>query len=255
MSDAGAAGETIPEWLSLDDGEELQWVGEPELASKANELVTGAMLLPFLGLGLVVMVPAYLQVKNTDYVATNQSLYAKSGILSTNIQSLELDKIQNTEYSQSFLEKQMGYGTVGFDTAGSSGVELEFEAISNAREVQENVRELAKQYRDGVGSGGEAGDASGGGHDALEDVADELQRTREALQNVEAAISEALSARRGNGTDGQTASGGASGAGQESTGRAEPVDDQPTSSDRDGAGQPITERTVDQDTGDGSEST
>jgi uncharacterized membrane protein YdbT with pleckstrin-like domain len=190
-----------PEWLSLDDGETVEWVGEPELASKAGELTTGIAMLPLLGLGLLVLVPAYLQVENTDYVVTNQSAYAKSGILSTNIQSLELDKIQNTEYSQSFVEKQLGYGSVGLDTAGSSDVEVEFEAIANARDVQEQMRELAKQYRGSAAESGGDGDATPAGPGPLGDVADELERTREALENVEAAIQQALSTQRG-GADG-----------------------------------------------------
>lgn len=187
--------EQSPEWLSLDDGESVQWVGEPELASKAGELLTGIALLPLLGLGLLVLLPAYLQVSHTDYVVTNQSLYAKSGILSTNIQSLDLDKIQNTEYSQSFFEKQLGYGTVGVDTAGGSDVELEFEAIADAREVQESIRELSKRYREAA-AGGEPSETPRAGTGDLDAVADELERTAEALENVEAAISQALSARR-----------------------------------------------------------
>lgn len=198
--------QSAPEWLTLDDGEEVAWVGEPELASKAGELSTGLMLVPLLGLGLLVILPAYLAVTHTDYVVTNQSLYAKSGIMSTNIQSLELDKIQNTEYSQSFVEKQLGYGTVGVDTAGGAGIELEFEAIAGAREVQETVRELSKQYRDrAAGGDGREGD-TGGGED-LAAVAAELERTREALENVEAAISEVLAARETGGTPSGSESG------------------------------------------------
>jgi uncharacterized membrane protein YdbT with pleckstrin-like domain len=188
-----------PEWLSLDDGETVEWVGEPELASKAGELTTGITMLPLLGLGLLVLVPAYLQVENTDYVVTNQSAYAKSGILSTNIQSLELDKIQNTEYSQSFVEKQLGYGSVGLDTAGSGDVEVEFEAIADAREVQEQIRELAKQYRGSAAETAESGDATRAGPGPLADVADELERTREALENVDAAIQQALAAQQSGG--------------------------------------------------------
>lgn len=195
MSDAA------PEWLSLDDGETVEWVGEPELASKAGELITGVVLLPLLGLGLLVILPAYLQVKHTDYVVTNQSLYAKSGILSTNIQSLELDKIQNTEYSQSFVEKQLGYGTVGVDTAGGSDIELAFEAVPSSREVQETIRELSKRYRDAA-TGDNGADAEATGDGELAAVAEELERTREALETVDAAIAEVL-ARQRDGGDGR----------------------------------------------------
>ena len=185
---------TAPEWLSPDDGETVEWVGEPELASKASELVWGLILTPLLGLGLLIAIPAYLQVKHTDYVVTNQSLYARSGILSTNIQSVELDKIQNTEYSQTFFEKRLGYGTVGLATAGSDGTELEFEAIEDAREVQELIRDRAKAYGDSAGS---SEDMPPHPDEApIDELADELRRTRKALENVDAAINEVLAVQR-----------------------------------------------------------
>ena len=189
-----SASKTAPEWLSPDEGETVEWVGEPELASKASELVWGILLTPLLGLGLLIAIPAYLQVKNTDYVVTNQSLYTRSGILSTNIQSVELDKIQNTEYSQTFFEKQLGYGTVGVATAGTGDTELEFEAIANAREIQELIRDRAKAYRDSAGRGED--DPGQPGEAPIDELADELRRTREALENVDSAISQVLAAQR-----------------------------------------------------------
>ena len=193
---------TAPEWLSPDEGETVEWVGEPELASKASELVWGILLTPLLGLGLLIAIPAYLQVKNTDYVVTNQSLYTKSGILSTNIQGVELDKIQNTEYSQTFFEKQLGYGTVGVATAGTGGTELEFEAIADAREVQELIRDRAKAYRDSAGRS--ENDPERPGEAPMDELADELRRTREALENVDSAIKQVLAAQRERERDGHT---------------------------------------------------
>jgi membrane protein YdbS with pleckstrin-like domain len=193
------------EWLSLDDGEEVAWTGEPELASRAGQFATGAIMLPLLGLGLLILVPTYLQVKNTDYVVTNQSLYRKDGVLSTNITSVELDRIQNTEYSQSFTEKLLGYGTVGISTAGSSGTEMQFEGIGDAEEVRDAIRKLSKRYRE---SGGDAGgDAEGRASDHMAELADELARTREALEAVDAAVSQALGSGGAGGRSGGTREG------------------------------------------------
>lgn len=200
------------EWLSLDDGEEVAWTGEPELASRAGQFATGAIMLPLLGLGLLILVPTYLQVKNTDYVVTNQSLYRKDGVLSTNITSVELDRIQNTEYSQSFTEKLLGYGTVGISTAGSSGTEMEFEGIGDAEEVRDAIRKLSKRYRE---SGSDAGgDAEGRTADHMAELADELARTREALEAVDAAVSQALGSAGGGRRQGEGQQGPSDGRGR-----------------------------------------
>jgi membrane protein YdbS with pleckstrin-like domain len=191
----------------MDDGERVEWVGEPELVSRATGLFTGLLLLPVLGLGLLILVPTYLQVKHTDYVVTNQSLYAKRGVLSTNIQSLELDRIQNTQFDQSFVEKLLNYGTVGVSTAGSHGLEMTFDAIGDAEEVRDLVRELAKDYT------GRSREETADRADPVGELADELRRTREALENVDAAIAEVL-ARGGRGDPR-----GANAAGRDATGR------------------------------------
>lgn len=218
-----------PEWLSLDDGERIEWAGEPELVSRIGELLLGILLLPLLGLGLLVLVPTYLSVTHTDYVVTNQSLYKKQGILSTNIASLELDRIQNTEFNQSFTEKLLGYGTVGVSTAGSSGIEMSFDAIGEADEVRELVRELSKQYRE------TSHESSAETTDPMAEIADELARTREALENVDRAISQVLAARneggddragqRNAGPDGRRTGGGDSGTRESGTRERQPGGD------------------------------
>lgn len=194
----GATAYDHPEWLSMDEGERVEWMGEPELVSRANALFAGVLLLPLLGLGLLVIIPTVLQVRNTDYVVTNQSLYAKRGVLSTTIKSLELDRIQNTSFDQSFVEKLLGYGTVGVSTAGSDGTEMSFEAIGDAEEVRDLVRELSKRYT------GATTDEAGATASPSSELAEELRRTREALESVDAAIGEVLAQQRGaSGSSGQ----------------------------------------------------
>jgi membrane protein YdbS with pleckstrin-like domain len=184
MADAGdAASAETPEWLALDDDETVVWSGRPALASIASELAVGLLLLPFLGLGLLVAVPAYLRVQHTEYVVTTKALYARAGVLSESIESVGLDKIQNTEYGQGFWERQFGYGTVGVSTAGSSGIEISFDAIEDARDVQSRINRLSGEYRS------RGGDARAGDEGAtLDDVRDELRATREALERVAAAV-------------------------------------------------------------------
>lgn len=180
---AGAASAQAPEWLALDPDEEVVWTGRPALASIASELVLGVLLLPFLGLGLLVAVPAYLRVQHTEYVVTTTALYARAGVLSESIESVGLDKIQNTEYGQGFWEKQLGYGTVGVSTAGSSGVEISFAAIEDARDVQSRINRLSGEYRSRQGGGRDRDEGA-----TLDDVREELRATREALERVATAM-------------------------------------------------------------------
>lgn len=178
-------GDHRPSWLSLDPDETVEWVGKPAFVSVAPALLVGVLFIPLLGVGLLVIAGTVLSVKNTDYVATSRSLYVKRGILSTNIESVGLDKIQNTEYRQSFLGKQFDYGSIDVSTAGSSGAEITFRAVPDARDVRELVNRLTNQARERPET-----DAPGERTDEawVEDLLAELTATREALENVERAL-------------------------------------------------------------------
>jgi len=185
----------VSEWLSLEPDEEVVWVGEPTTLRLVGTVVTGVLLIPFL-VGIVVLLAApfsYLGIKHTDYVVTNRSLYVKQGILSTNIESVDLDRIQNTEFTQSFWGKQLGFGTIEVSTAGSAGADVSFSDIEDAREVREQVSTVQREF--GGGRGGS--DGTGGGErasharqaasaDKLDELVAELRATREALERVEA---------------------------------------------------------------------
>ena len=185
----------VPEWLSLEDDEEIQWTGEPVPVSIVGTAVWGVLLtVVLIGFLILLMLPfSWLSLKNTDYVVTNKSLYVKKGILGTNIESVGLDKIQNTEYSQSFWGKQFDYGSIDISTAGSSGAEISFQNIENASDVRETITRLSNEYSPGskrsTAGSDDATDAASG-DDGLDELVAELRATREAMERIERRLSE-----------------------------------------------------------------
>ena len=195
----------VSEWLSLEPDEEVVWVGEPTTLRLVGTVVTGVLLIPFLvGILVLLAVPfSYLGIKHTDYVVTNRSLYVKQGVLSTNIESVDLDRIQNTEFTQSFWGKQLGFGTIEVSTAGSAGADISFSDIEDARDVREQVSTVQREFgggrggRDGTGGGERAGRARrAASADKLDELVSELRATREALERVEAKMDERTGDRR-----------------------------------------------------------
>jgi len=135
------------------------------------------------GLGLLVIAGAVLSVRNTDYVLTTRNIYVKRGILSTNIENVGLDRIQNTEFRQSFLGKQFDYGSIDVSTAGSSGAAVTFRAIENAPEIRERITRLAREQE-----GQSATESTDESTPWAEELIQELAATREALERVERAL-------------------------------------------------------------------
>ncbi|QLH80455.1 PH domain-containing protein [Halosimplex pelagicum] len=215
---AAATDSDVSEWLSLEPGEEVVWVGEPTKLRMVGTLVTGVVLIPFL-IGIVILLfspLSYLGIKHTDYVVTNRSLYVKQGILSTNIESVDLDRIQNTEFTQSFWGTQLGFGTIEISTAGSSGADISFDDVEDARDVREEISRVQREFgggggRDGTGGGSDdrAPGRRAASADQLEELVAELRATREALERVEARMGERSDGRSddapGEATDGADA--------------------------------------------------
>lgn len=198
VGDGLDAGEdyAVPDWLSLDPDEEIVWVGEPMMLSLVGTAILGVVLIPVLvGILVLLALPiSYLSIENTDFVVTTKSLYVKKGIASTNIETVDIDKIQNTEYSQSFWGKQFDYANIDVSTAGSSGAEITFQSIANARAVRECISELGNRGRRDAGDGADAATDTGRPRDdRLDELVAELRATREAMERIEAKL--------GDGTD------------------------------------------------------
>lgn len=202
-----SADESAPEWLSLDPDEEVVWVGRPAFETLYGTIATGLVLaVVLIGFLILLGVPfAYLRIQHTDYVVTTTSLYVKRGIFSTNIETVDLDRIQNTEYSQSFWGRQFGYGNIAISTAGSSGAEITFSGIPNATAVRDRITELqnrrAGRADDGTGtppareSGREPASAT-----QIDELIAEVRATREAFERVEHALDATGDGSAGEGT-------------------------------------------------------
>lgn len=191
MSDAATAKPDVgadepPEWLSLDPGEAVVWMGRPAFETLYGTILSGLLLtVVLIGFLILLGVPfAYLRIQNTDYVVTSESLYVKSGIFSTNIETVDLDRIQNTEYNRSFWGKQFDYGSISVSTAGSSGAEISFDGIPDAPAVRDRITELQRRRSERGEEDASDGDAPASAAQ-LTELVEEVRATREAFERIE----------------------------------------------------------------------
>jgi uncharacterized membrane protein YdbT with pleckstrin-like domain len=179
-----------PEWLSLDPGEELVWMGRPAFETLYGTILSGLLLtVVLIGLLILLGVPfAYLRIQNTDYVVTTESLYVKSGVFSTNIETVDLDRIQNTEYNRSFWGKQFDYGSISISTAGSSGAEISFDGIPDAPAVRDRITELQRRRTergDGPAADSDRDAVTPASAEQVAELVEEVRATREAFERLE----------------------------------------------------------------------
>ncbi|MFB6158898.1 MAG: PH domain-containing protein [Candidatus Nanohalobium sp.] len=163
------------DWLNLDGSENIVWSGEPRIKSIIPAVIVGVPMIAAFGLGVLIIVGAYLSVKNTDYVVTEESLYVKKGVLSRSVQKIDFDKVQNISFSQGVLGNHFGYGNIEISTAGGSGVEMRFRSIENPREVQDRINGLMKKEQSETMEGEESQ------KEILKDIRSELQKLNENI--------------------------------------------------------------------------
>lgn len=154
---------SVPSWVTLTEGETVVWSGRPSLLGSLGSLLRG-VLVAFAGVAIYVvlvaaeveprrpvlvlvlvggllMAYAILKHRSTRYVVTTNEVYRKEGLLSRRVTSLRLDRIQNTSFEQSFLQRLLSYGDVNIDTAGTGGTEITFEAVVRPQEVSKLLTE------------------------------------------------------------------------------------------------------------------
>ncbi|GAA0523972.1 PH domain-containing protein [Halorubrum aquaticum] len=160
------------DWLTLEDGESIQWSSTPHKYSVLPAFIIG-IPLSLVVIGIPIVAASYLQYTNTNYVVTNRGLYSKRGVLSRDVQQIGFDKVQNISYSQSALGSYFGYGSVDVSTAGGSGIELQFRSIPAPAAVQELIaREIDSRQQTESDSTKE---------DVLDSILTELRVIRQAV--------------------------------------------------------------------------
>ncbi len=155
------------EWLTLGDGDTIEWAGRPSLFTIAPQIIAafvvaigGAIMVSLLGsvftlpavvhllplaAALAVLGVVGLRWYRVQYVITSSEVYIKRGFLSLDVDQIRLARIQNTTLSQSLVERILGYGDVTAYTAGSDTLNIEFRAVPNPSRVNETLSTLLNQ--------------------------------------------------------------------------------------------------------------
>jgi uncharacterized membrane protein YdbT with pleckstrin-like domain len=139
--------------MDLHPGEDVVFEGHPSwralLAFYLSGLVVAVLIAAIVALaasvgagiavGVVlialVIVVGFVRRMATTYMVSNQRLYIRRGILSKRIQQTRIDRVQNVNTDQRFLERVLRVGTVDFDTAGTDDSDFTFRGIANPDEV------------------------------------------------------------------------------------------------------------------------
>lgn len=193
MTDDRPTSEAVDPAIPLESDESVVWTGRPRLSTILPAVVTGlglviagllgaraaetSLALVLVPIGLAVPLKQYLVNRNTQYVVTDQALYAKRGVLSRTVSQATLRTVQNSSYTQDITGKLFDYGTVTFEIAG--GNDLTFRAIDDPQKVRALVDRTIGG--DGVADGSPQTTAIPGQLDQWKQIRDEVREVRRTL--------------------------------------------------------------------------
>jgi len=151
--------------MDLHPGEEIVFDGHPSwrgvlgfyLKGLGIAIVVGAILLfavsTAIGIVAFVVVMAAVVVVGlvmrmaTSYVISSERLNIRTGILSKHVQQTSIDRVQNVNTEQTFLDRILRVGSVDFDTAGTDDSDFTFRGVSNPAAIVAAVDRAQREHR------------------------------------------------------------------------------------------------------------
>lgn len=161
-------------WLHLTDGEIVHWTGRPsvftitlKLAIAVGIAVIGIVLTiwftPLIGRndlpqllgylplvltigGILSAISTYLNWIRLRYVITSEEICVKQGLVSRDVTQVRLNRVQNTAFSQSVVERALSYGDIKIYTAGTSTDDLLFRSVPQPEQVTKILTQLLSEY-------------------------------------------------------------------------------------------------------------
>lgn len=91
------------------------------------------------GVGAIGLLRALHLKLSASYIVTPDAVTAKQGIFSQKTDYVRSNHIRSINVTQSFVGRLMGYGDIGFASAGSNRVEVLFQRVANPLILKDRI--------------------------------------------------------------------------------------------------------------------
>lgn len=102
----------------LIEGEHVVYSGHITLWSLWHWLLFGVVLTP-IGVGLILLLVAYVRYKSTELAITNKRVIAKSGFISRHTIELNINRVESIQVTQGVLARIFNFGTLIISGGGN----------------------------------------------------------------------------------------------------------------------------------------
>jgi uncharacterized membrane protein YdbT with pleckstrin-like domain len=131
--------------------ETLVWSGSPSQVTNMSTFVIcalAAFTIFLIPVSAIVALWKYVAVRCQKYELTTQRLKLQAGVLSKKIDEIELYRVKDTRFEQSFFLRLFGLGNVVILSSDMTQPAQTIKAVSNAQALREQIRTLVEDRRD-----------------------------------------------------------------------------------------------------------
>ena len=118
----------------LIDGEQVIYQARLSMWSQSVLVLMGIVLVPAFGVGLLLLLWAWLICRTTELAITNKRIISKSGIIQRTILELRLDKIESIKVDQGIMGRILHFGSI--TVSGTGGDKTPIERIADPLQFQ-----------------------------------------------------------------------------------------------------------------------
>ena len=104
---------------ALTKDEVIQYEGRISLWSLTHLIVFGVLLIPLYGIGLILLIMAFIRYKTTELAFTNKRVIAKFAFISRQTVELYIPKVESIQVHQGILGRIFNYGSLIISGAGN----------------------------------------------------------------------------------------------------------------------------------------
>jgi uncharacterized membrane protein YdbT with pleckstrin-like domain len=108
---------------------------------------TAAGVGAFAAVMVIVILAGLIKRVATRYVISTERLNIRTGILSKHVQQTSIDRVQNVNTEQTFMDRLLRVGAVDFDTAGTDDSDFTFRGVSNPSGIVAAVDRAQRVHR------------------------------------------------------------------------------------------------------------